>query len=166
MRLLPYRLIPVYGKHGSFAFVDDYDYAEISKFHWTVQVASPTLRYAVRYSQIGKGHAHRHRFPISMHVQIMGRKGIDHRNNNGLDNRRNNLRFCTQSQNLMNTRRRSDNKSGVKGVCWDYSRKKWQVHIRVQGKSKSLGRFSDLNGAALAYKSAARKYFGTFARLV
>lgn len=91
---------------------------------------------------------------------------IDHINMNGLDNRLCNLREATQSQNQANKGMRADNTSGVKGVTWDSSRKKWKASISVSGKMIHLGRFSEVRDAAEAYRIAAKKYFGDFARPV
>jgi hypothetical protein len=88
---------------------------------------------------------------------------IDHINRVKDDNRFTNLRPATKSQNQMNTPRRSDNKSGHKGVCWSKTAKKWNSGIRVDGKRKHLGSFNDKSDAILAYNSAADKYYGKFA---
>src|SRR5205814_1439932 len=53
---------------------------------------------------------------LYMHILILGMKGVDHRNHDGLDNRRANLRPASASQNHHNQRRRSDNVTGYKGV--------------------------------------------------
>jgi hypothetical protein len=88
----------------------------------------------------------------------------DHINNNPLDNRRENLRLATVGQNNHNARRRKDNTSGFKGVSWGKREKKWVVHISIEGKSKYLGQFDDLQEAREAYKTASIKYHGEFAR--
>lgn len=66
---------------------------------------------------------------------------VDHINRNPSDNRWENLRLATHSQNMSNTHR-SDNTSGIPGVTWFKSRKKWRVQLRVNGKTKHVGYFS------------------------
>lgn len=90
---------------------------------------------------------------------------IDHKNGNSLDNRWSNLREATNSQNAMNSRRRSDNTSGVTGVYWNTSANKWQAYITPEGKKTLyLGVFATLAAAKNARAEAANKYFGEFAR--
>lgn len=90
-------------------------------------------------------------------------KQIDHRNRVRTDDRWANLREATQTQNNGNMRRRSDNTSGIKGVCWDKDDQKWRVRIGLNGQRKHLGRFSTLDEAAAAYARAANDNFGEFA---
>lgn len=89
---------------------------------------------------------------------------IDHANGVRDDNRLRNLRVATASQNQANKGMRADNASGVKGVCWDKSRKMWLAGISINGRQKFLGRFAILEQAAAAYEKAAREQFGQFAR--
>lgn len=89
---------------------------------------------------------------------------IDHRDLNGLNNRWKNLREATDSQNRMNTYRRSDNTSGFKGVHWQAPNEKWQARIITDGKRQSLGLFDCAAAAHFAYVVAADKSYGEFAR--
>jgi len=89
---------------------------------------------------------------------------VDHINTNKLDNRRENLRVCTRQQNNCNTNKRSDNKSGFKGVCFEKRRQKFVARIRIDGKLKHLGYFATAAAAHEEYKIAAVKYHGEFAR--
>jgi hypothetical protein len=99
------------------------------------------------------------------------RKGrvVDHRNNDGLDNRRANLRPATQSQNMINRPKKPNTASKYRGVRWDKSRNLWysEIHFRYKGRRirKFLGRFKNEIDAAKAYDEAAKKYHGEFARL-
>lgn len=90
---------------------------------------------------------------------------VDHLNLDRLDNRRSNLRLATRSQNMANGGQRSDNSSGYRGVSWSSRDRIWQVHVRIDGKSRYVGRFDDLEAAARAYDAAAAAAFGQFARL-
>jgi hypothetical protein len=88
---------------------------------------------------------------------------IDHINRDVADNRWSNLRLSTRSENNANSKIRSDNKSGFKGVSWCADRGKWGAYIQVNSKSIGLGRYDILEDAVEAYKAASEKYFGEFA---
>ncbi len=93
---------------------------------------------------------------------------IDHINGNSKDNRLSNLRACTPTQNMMNKRAYSNNRSGYKGVYYDNSKnyeKKWRAQITVEKKQIPLGRFRTPELAYEAYQKAAIKHFGEFARI-
>lgn len=83
---------------------------------------------------------------------------IDHINGDTKDNRLENLRCVTHSDNLKNCRRRPDNKSGVTGVRWEKERSKWAVQVRSQGKAIYLGRYTDWFDAVCARMSANNTY--------
>ncbi len=89
--------------------------------------------------------------------------GLDHKDRNPLNDRIENLRIATHEQNMRNASKPSTNISGYKGVAWESKRQKWFASIRINGKSKYLGRFDDPLEAHNAYMDAARKYFGEFA---
>lgn len=86
-------------------------------------------------------------------------KEIDHINQNRLDNRIENLRVADRSANNINTKVRSDNKSGISGVGWDKRYKKWCVRIGVNGKSKHIGYFEDLDVARQKRQEAIDFYY-------
>lgn len=92
------------------------------------------------------------------------RHQIDHKNMNPSDNRWSNLRAATNRQNKQNSAARSDNKIGLKGVCWKKKSKKWVAQISAKGKVKHLGLFATAKAAHAAYRKAARKHFGEYAR--
>ena len=89
---------------------------------------------------------------------------LDHKNLNRSDNRAENLRKCSVSQNIANIATTCRNKSGVKGVCWNKRSGKWQAGIKVQGKSYHLGLHETLAQATAARMKAANDRFGEFAR--
>lgn len=89
---------------------------------------------------------------------------IDHTNGNPLDNRKENLRLATKSQNGANSKSRGGT-SKYKGVYWHKANKKWCANIRVNHKKHNLGSFADEIEAAKAYDEAAKEHFGEFARL-
>lgn len=87
-------------------------------------------------------------------------KDVDHINHNTVDNRKGNLRIVTRSQNLMNTRLRKNNTSGIKGVY--RSNNKWIATIQKNKKRKYLGIFDNFDDAVLTRQQAEKKYFGDF----
>lgn len=100
-----------------------------------------------------------------MHRLILDAPGdVDHRNMDGLDNRRSNLREATRSQNMANSRSRGGS-SQYKGVGWHKAAGKWKAAICIEGKSVHLGLFADEKDAALAYDRAASYAWGEYARL-
>lgn len=111
---------------------------------------------------------------ILMHRMIMDAPSemqVDHINHNGLDNRKVNLRLCTNAQNCMNKRDFLRRPKNLKGVChFSVNRrgriyKYWRAQIGVAGKGIYLGCFNKADDAIKAYNNAAQKYFGEFAKL-
>jgi hypothetical protein len=88
---------------------------------------------------------------------------LDHINCDKDDNRIANLRLATEAQNGANRRKNSNNTSGYKGVS--SSRGRWRAEIRVNGRARRLGHFTDPAAAHAAYVAAAEKHFGEFARV-
>jgi hypothetical protein len=140
------------GKH---ALVDDEDYEELSQYNWQASPRRQTW-YAQRI-----GYRNGRRTTIHMHCHLLKwHGGIDHINHNGLDNRRENLRKATQSVNKQNTRKKSGTTSRYLGVSWSVSHKKWQVQIRIDGKSTYVGRSVSELEAARLYDKAALEHYG------
>lgn len=149
------KIIPL--TRGKFAMVDDEDFGELSKYKWCAKPDYYTF-YAIRT-------IHKKRSSTTMYMprQILGitdkRVKVDHKDGNGLNNQRSNLRVATNSQNGINSRLRKDNKVGCKGV-WKHSGGKYQSAIRVDRKLIHLGTHETVDSAAQAYKEARIKYFG------
>ncbi len=90
---------------------------------------------------------------------------LDHRDGDTTNNRIENLRRCTPEQNQHNSKRKSNNKSGVKGVCFcDMYRKPWRARITVQKQVVLLGYYATLAEAAEAYREGALRLAKEFAR--
>ena len=89
---------------------------------------------------------------------------VDHINGNGFDNRIENLREVTHSQNLMNSKLRDTNKTGVKGVHWHKKSQKWYAVITTNKKQKHLGQFDTIEEAEKVVKCARNDLHGEFAR--
>jgi hypothetical protein len=147
---------------GFFALVDEQDLPKIKGHHWLLHKRRDGLFYAkaiVSGSQPQK--------LLMMHRVILGTTGAfetDHRNGNGLDNRRSNIRECTTAQNRCNVGKRKNSASPYKGVNWVERAGKWKARIH-HGKPIYLGYFKDPVEAAMAYDRAAIKLHGEFANL-
>lgn len=134
------------------ALVDDCDFERLNQFKWCAAKIQNTF-YAVRSSPMVNYERHQ----VWMHHEVIGiplnKLVTDHRDGNGLNNQRNNLRHVTRRQN-------GQNKKGYKGtskypgVHWNKNRNKWHVQIEINGKNKYLGLFTDEKEAFEAYKQA------------
>ena len=89
---------------------------------------------------------------------------VDHINGNNADNRPENLRACTQAQNMRNSKNKSSNATGVKGVTWRPTKNKFRARIMVDRKEICMGHFVTLEEARIAVEAARTKYHGEFAR--
>ncbi len=154
---------------GKFAIVDDADYEWLSQWKWQVyRDPGGRLWYALR--SVREAGKKRH---LRMHAVIMGSPAspnltVDHRDLNGLNNQRANLRWATPSQQQQNTPAHSLREIGFKGINFRSDQRKsrpWQVRISVANQRIHLGYFETRDLAAQAYNSAALKHFGEFARL-
>lgn len=147
---------------GKVAIVDDEDYERLVVFKW--QAAKDRHTKELYY-------AHRTKPYISMHRLVLNaEKGqmIDHKDRNGLNNQKSNLRFCTMAQNQQN--KKTVNKLGFRGVKAERNGR-YGAQIRIpspdgqgHGKMTHLGTYDTPVEAARAYDAAALKYFGEFAR--
>ena len=151
--------------HGEYTLVDDEDYEVLSRYQWAVLTIRDKL-YARRTTRNRDGQHSRY-----MHRVIMEAgpgQFVDHINDNGLDNRRANLRICTNRQNLQAQRPRRLIRgrpvtSFYKGVHWCKSMRKWKAGIKAEGEAICLGYFTSEHDAARAYNAAALEHFGEFA---
>lgn len=90
-------------------------------------------------------------------------KMVDHVDGDGCNNAISNLRLATYSEQNANLRRRKDNRSGVKGVCWDSSIRRWKARVYFQGR-KWQQTFKSKEEAATAVRKARVAMHGEFAR--
>lgn len=147
---------------GRFAIVDDEDYEMLSSIgKWSLNAG-----YAAR-TQRSKETDGKQKF-ISMHRLILNAPKeyiVDHINGNKLDNRKSNLRLCTDSQNLKNQGKRKANTSGYKGVFWHIRQNRWIAKLYSNKKCIYLGMYDCPIEAAKAYNAGALKHHGEFANL-
>jgi len=116
------------------AKIDFEDIDKAKKYKWCINKCS---RNKYVFTQLPKSkkhlYLHKHLIKHTKHFDI------DHKNGNGLDNRRSNLRIVSRQHNLFNCRVRKNNTSGITGVYWDKSHKKWYARISFNGKVVTLG---------------------------
>lgn len=148
---------------GLVALVDASDEALVMRYSWHMLRRGNTC-YAKHTMPWTDGK----RPVLLMHRLLAGVTGadtrVDHRDGNGLNNCRANLRVCCHQQNLANARRRADNRSGFKGVGYNRRIDRYHARIHIDGRSKFLGSFRTPQEAHQAYCRAAAEQFGEFAR--
>ncbi len=150
----------VYLKNGGVAFVDDEDYEKVWGYEW-YSLKGPNTTYAVTNTNT-KGRL------LSMHRLIMDAPPdtvVDHRDRNGLNNCRHNLRLCTHQQNLWN-RKKSGKRSWSPylGVAV-LPNGRYRTQLRVDGRTVHFGCFTEERDAALMYDAVVRRLRGEFATL-
>lgn len=146
-----YRFIPL--TRGQNSIVDAEDFEWLNKWNWYAFWSTKTKSFYAERKPTGK--------LIRMHREIL-KCGIlelvDHKNHDTLDNRKENLRKATHSQNSCNRR-----SNILKGVSWHKKAAKWRCYIKINGKQIHLGLFTDKPEASKTYNEAACQYFGEFA---
>jgi hypothetical protein len=149
---------------GRVALVDDEDYEVVSQHRWHAQESTRKGgRIDGPYAATRIPRKGGRQGILLMHKLITGYLKTDHRNGNGLDNQRKNLRPATNAQNTHNQRPRVGTSSPYKGVCWNKASRKWQAAIKVAGSSRHLGLFATEEEAARAYEAAALAIQGDYA---
>lgn len=143
--------------------MDDEDFEKVSSFRWHAR-----SRKGGKNRFYAAGRAKQDREKVYMHRIVMSPppgKDVDHINGDGLDNRRENLRVCTRSENLRNRGKQANNTTGYKGVHFFKAARLFTASVQYDGKSFHLGYFKTALEAAKAYDEAARKIHGEFAQL-
>jgi hypothetical protein len=151
------RAIPL--SQNKVALVDAEDYEWLNQWKWSTYKHRNTF-YAAR-NIYGQGQ----KIKIKMHRLVLGLKEgdgniCDHRNRNGIDNRRGNLRIVTIGLNNYNCKQYVSNTSGYRGVSWRKGINKWSVRIDKEGITKFCGCYRNLEQAALEYDKAAILLYG------
>lgn len=145
-----------------YTLVDDSDYAMLTRHRWYSYRGHNTI-YVQRKQVVDD----KCTMPKMHRVIMNAPRGmqVDHRDGNGLNNQRYNLRLCTGQENARSRRLNKNNTSGYKGVHWSYQRMKWLAIISYNGKKIYLGGFFCIVRAAKAYDKKAVELFREFARL-
>lgn len=159
------RKIPL--NQGKFALIDDEDFERVNQYKWHLFKCGTGLKEYVATNKYVNGI----RKVIKLHRFILRAKKkqiMDHINGNGLDNRKANLRFCTQQQNAYNRKLNKNNTSGYKGISFKkdirLKYKQWIAYINVEKKRKYLGYFRTKEEAMKVRIEAEKQYYGEFAR--
>lgn len=154
---------------GYRALVDAKDVPRVRQYSWHALTAGARNRtvYAVTTTWPRGSSPSKKPGIIYLHRLLLGlspgdRRIVDHRNMNGLDCRRSNLRLATNQQNLANRGHQKNNKLGVKGVSPHGGF--FMACIKVNRKTIYLGLYKTVEEAACAYNNAAAKHFGAFAK--
>jgi hypothetical protein len=147
---------------GYEAIIDAADVPLVEGVNWYAN-NQPNTVYCVNRSQ-----NETKKTTIRMHRVIMGDPDgfqIDHIDGDGLNNRKSNLRLATRCENNRNRKINKNNTSGLKGVFWIASRKRWRAEIKADGKKINLGYFNTPEAAHAAYVAASERLHGEFGRV-
>lgn len=156
------------GKHGSvignYALVSNKDYPIINNYNWYASVGCNTIYAACNNPEIKVNIASMsmHRFVLNV---IDSKIKIDHKDGNGLNNQRNNLRIATSSQNRANSRLSKNNTHGFIGIKRNNTGLGWSANVRHNKKTNWVGSFVSKEDAAYHRDLVAIKLFGDFAVL-
>lgn len=140
--------------------VDDEDYDELNKYKWHI-----SLGYACRAKYLRTKDGKSMKKNVKMHRVITNAPDhleVDHINGDRLDNRKENLRLCTRSENCFNRGVQRNNKLGIKGV--DKYKELYRASIKINRKKKHIGYFKTIEEAQKAYEAKAKELFGDFYR--
>lgn len=157
--IVPSMTKEVHLSRGHIAIVDAADFQRVSQYKWTVM---KTKHRFYAYHKIGSRRTTElmHRFILSAPPGLQ----VDHINGDGLDNRRSNLRLCSNAENSRNQLKRRGTSSQYKGVCWNKAKNTWIAQIKVNYQVIYLGCFETEEEAHAAYCAASAKYHGDFGR--
>ena len=132
------------------AIIDVTDYEFVRKYRWSL--------FSGNYVWNNKN-------KMFLHNLLLNSKNIDHKNGNGLDNRRSNIRKANQSQNNMNKKIAKNNTSGFKGVHYDKTTNKWKLQIRKNRKFVFNKLVNTKEEGAILYNKKAIELFGDFVKI-
>jgi hypothetical protein len=136
--------------------IDNEDVDKVSKLNWHLNKKKGYAYHTFRIKD---------KTPtIALHKFIMGNNlgEVDHINNNKLDNRKSNLRICTHTQNLYNSKLAKNNTTGIKGLSWDKRMNKWGAQLSVNSQ-RIVKYFTDKSVAINVITSLRNKYHGEYA---
>lgn len=145
---------------GLFSLIDVEDSHKLIGVNWCAFQNKAGNIYTYRKDRKRKTGYFMHRIVMNVDDGFI----VDHKNGNGLDNRKSNLRQCTYSQNIQNSRLKSANSSGYKGVYWNKYVGRWHASICSYGKRIHIDYFDTAEEAHQAYCIMAEKVHGEFAK--
>ena len=151
---------------GRFAIVDDDDYEMLKKHSWhCLEIHTEGKYYAGTTVRITK----QKQYSLKMHRYIMGLKRgdgklIDHINNDGLDNRKKNLRIVSYSENNKNRSVGKNNTTGSKGIYLEKQTGKYKVQINNNGIRHYLGKYSTIDEAKQVRALKEKELYGKYSR--
>jgi len=150
---------------GKVALVDDEDYEYLVQWKWYAAKMGNSF-YAQRsdYNSLRKQSVITYMHRVILKVADF-KIEVDHKDHNGLNNQKENIRAVTKKQNSFNKKSYKNSTSKYVGVSWNRQSNKWQAQVRENGKIKYLGRFINEDDAARAYNKAAVESYGEFANL-
>jgi len=151
--------IPLHGRSGVFygwAIIDLCDIDRVKEVAWTIDPRG----YVAGRPSGSKSSVTLHRWILMGGDSEVGT--IDHADGNKLNNKRSNLRQCSQAENARNTKLAKNNSSGFKGVSLDVNGK-WRARIWKDRKEIRIGTFINIEDAVAAYDKAALELHGEFA---
>lgn len=152
----------IHGVHV--VYYDEQDQDLINGHNWVIHKADRTfyVRATLWDKELKKSkYAYMHRLIIN----AMKGQQVDHKDRNGLNNKRNNLRLCNNSQNNANKPAKTTNKTGYRGVHFNKIRKRYMAYLFINGKRIFGGYFKKVEDAAIKYNELSLKYHGEFAWL-
>lgn len=145
---------------GKVAIVDEIDFEYLSQWKWKCT----SHGYAARAVRKGEGERGRQVYMHRVVARPLEDQEVDHRNCNKLDNRRSNLRICSESENKRNRTAHRNNKLGLKGVSLHSSKTCYMARIMKDRKLVHLGYFKTPEEAHKAYTEASKTLHGDFSR--
>lgn len=148
----------IYLSQGRTCIIDDVDFDTVSQYKWSFDPKGYAFRNSPRPN---RKVIYLHRFLL----QPKQKEYCDHINGDKLDNRRSNLRICTNAQNTRNRKIGINNTTGFKGISWNKRDKMWYASLVKDGKKIYLGCSKSKKQAAEYYNEGAEEHFGSFALL-
>lgn len=158
--------VPVNGDY--IVLIDEEDADSVLRLKWEVSKTSRAVGGFVHFAVRSRVRVNGRYVRKSLGTFLMNPGPgfeVDHKNGNSLDNRRENLRLATRSQNIANTRKSTSSKSPFKGIYFHKAKQRWHASAKFQGKPIHIGYFDSAVDAAIAYDNCARLIHGEFARL-
>ena len=147
---------------GKYALIDDSDYKLVSKYKWHTHKTKRKHRVVYYARSNNKPMIYMHRLILNL---LSNKLEGDHRDGNGLNNQRYNIRLATKSQNLASPLLVRPHTSKYRGVSWNRKNKKWTAQIGGKYSYKYLGYFHDEKKAAKAYDKEAIILYKDFSKL-